>query len=84
MKIEAELNDDQVDAIVAMRLDYFADNMENYLHAADVPLKGDIKDYKMLVRAANYFKVPSEQRKPLKFIANQGSLDLVRKKRRND
>lgn len=84
MKIEAELNDDQVDAIVAMRLDYFADNMENYLHAADVPLKEDIKDYKMLVRAANYFKVPSEQRKPLKFIANQGSLDLVRKKRRDD
>jgi hypothetical protein len=84
MRITAELDDDQLDKIVAMRLDYFADNMENYLHAADVPLKGDIKDYKMLVKAANYFKVPSEQRKPLKFIANQGSLDFVRKKGRND
>jgi len=83
MKIEAELNDDQLDVIVAARLDYLADNMENYLHAAEVPLRGDIKDYKMLIRAANYFKVPNEQRKPLKFVAYKRSSDLVRKKRRN-
>ena len=82
MRIEAELDDDEVDKIVAMRLDYFADNMENYLHSAEVPLKGDIKDYKMLIRAANYFKVPNEQRRPLKFVANQRVTDFVRKKRR--
>ena len=82
MRIEAELTEDQLDEIVAIRLDYLADNMENYLHAAEVPLKDDIKDYKMLIRAANYFKVPNEQRKPLKFVARKGTTDLVRKKRR--
>jgi hypothetical protein len=83
-KYIVEVSNEDLDDIVADRLNELADNMESYLHAADVPLKGDIKDYKMLVRAANYFKVPSEQRKPLKFIANQGSLDFVRKKGRND
>lgn len=82
MRVEAELDEDELDEIIAVRLDELADNMEKYLHAAAVPLKGDIKDYKMLVRAANYFKVPNEQRKPLKFVANQRSTDFVRKKRR--
>ena len=82
MRIEAELPEDQLDEIVAIRLDYLADNMENYLHAAEVPLKGDIKDYKMLIRAANYFKVPNEQRKPLKFVARKRADDLVCKKGR--
>jgi hypothetical protein len=83
MKIEAELTDDQLDEIVRIRLDHLADNMEDYLHRAEVPLKDDIKDYKMLVKAANYFKVPNEQRKPLKFVAGEGSLHILRKKRRN-
>ena len=83
MKIEAELTDDQLDEIVRIRLDHLADNMEDYLHRAEVPLKGDIKDYKMLVKAANYFKVPNEQRKPLKFVAGEGGLHILRKKRRN-
>lgn len=82
MRIEAELTEDQLDKITAARLNYLADNMENYLHAAEVPLEGDIKDYKMLIRAANYFKVPNEQRKPLKFVARKRADDLVRKKRR--
>jgi hypothetical protein len=82
MRIEAELDDDQMDICVAMRLDALADNMENYLHSAEVPLKGDIKDYKMLIRAANYFKVPNEQRKPLKFVARKRTDDLIRKKGR--
>jgi hypothetical protein len=56
--------------------------MEEYLHRSEVPLKDDIKDYKMLIRAANYFKVPNEQRKPLKFVARKRVDDLVRKKGR--
>ena len=70
MRIEAELTEDQLDKVVAMRLDALADNMENYLHSVEVLVKDDIKDYKMLIRAANYFKVPNEQRRPLKFVAN--------------
>ncbi len=84
MRVEVDLDDDTLDALIQARLDYYADNMESYLHTANILLKDDIKDYKMLVRAANYFKVPSEQRKPLKFIASAGSTGKLRKKGRND
>jgi len=84
MTIEVDINNDEVDKIVAARLDNLADGMEDYLHSAEIPLKGDIKDYKMLVRAANYFKVPSEQRKALKFVAYKRGSSFVRQEGRDD
>ena len=68
-KFIVEVSNDEMDKVIADRLDEMADNMENYLHNAEVPLKDDIKDYKMLIKAANYFKVSNEQRKPVKFVA---------------
>jgi hypothetical protein len=68
-KYIVEVSNDDLDGIIAERLDEMADNMENYLHNAEVLLKGDIKDYKMLIKAANYFKVQDDQRKPVKFVA---------------
>ncbi len=82
MTVEVSLDGDEADTLGVARLDALADNLEVYLHSAEVPLKGDIKDYKMLIRAANYFKVPNEQRKPLKFVARKRADDLVRKKGR--
>lgn len=69
MKFEIEMANENLDEIIADRLNEMADNMENYLHNAEVPLKGDIKDYKMLIKAANYFKGSNDQRKPVKFVA---------------
>ena len=71
MKFEIELTNDDLDEVIAKRLDEMADNMENYLHNAEVPMKDDIKDYKMLIKAANYFKVYDDQRKPVKFVAHK-------------
>lgn len=69
MKFEIEMANDDLDEIIADRLNEMADNLENYLHNVEVPLKDDIKDYKMLIKAANYFKVSDDQRKPVKFVA---------------
>lgn len=82
MTVEVSLDGDEADKIVLARLDALADNLETYLHSVEVPLKDDIKDYKMLIKAANYFRVPNDQRKPLKFVAGERSLHILRKKRR--
>lgn len=77
MKFQIELTDEQIDQITESRLDSLANDMEEYLHNATIVLEGDVKSYKMLVKAANYFKVPNDQRKPAKFVASKRSTGIV-------